>query len=184
MGIKIGSKEMLTSLHIMAWIIFIGICIEAGGIIFNTFFALVINPIGAQNFWMQIDLSNLINYDKVYFLVVTAIMSIVALMKALMFYLIVILFHNKLFDFNRPFNSTLNKLISNLAYITFGIGLFSIWGLKYTAWLRLKGIIIPSVDDLHLAGADVWLFMSVILFVIAQIFKRGIDIQTENDLTV
>lgn len=184
MGIKIGSKEMLTSLHIMAWIIFIGICIEAGGIIFNTFFALVINPIGAQNFWMQIDLSNLINYDKGYFLVVTAIMSIVALMKALMFYLIVILFHNKLFDFNRPFNSTLNQLITNLAYLSFGIGLFSIWGLKYTAWLRLKGIIIPSVDNLHLGGADVWLFMSVILFVITQIFKRGIEIQIENDLTV
>lgn len=184
MGIKIGSKEMLTSLHIMAWIIFIGICIEAGGIIFNTFFTLVINPIGARNFWMQIDLSNLISYDKGYFLVVTTIMSIVALMKALLFYLIVKLFYNKLFDFNRPFNSTLNQLISNLAYLSFGIGLFSIWGLKYTAWLRLKGIIIPSVDDLHLGGADVWLFMSVILFVIAQIFKRGIEIQIENDLTV
>ncbi|MBT9483640.1 DUF2975 domain-containing protein [Sediminibacterium sp.] len=184
MEIKIGSKEMLTFLHIMAWVIFIGICIEAGGLIFNTFFALVINPISAKNFWMQIDLSNLINYDKGYFLVVTAIMSIVALMKALMFYLIVKLFYNKVFDFNRPFNSTLNQLISNLAYLSFGIGLFSIWGLKYSAWLRLKGIIIPSVDDLHMGGADVWLFMSVILFVIAQIFKRGIEIQIENDLTV
>jgi hypothetical protein len=30
----------------------------------------------------------------------------------------------------------------------------------------------------------VWLFMSVTLFVIAQIFKRGIEIQTENELTV
>lgn len=184
MEIKIGSKEMLTFLHIMAWVIFIGICIEAGGLIFNTFFALVINPIGAKNFWMQIDLSNLISYDKGYFLVVTAIMSIVALMKALMFYLIVKLFYNKVFDFNRPFNSTLNQLISNLAYLSFGIGLFSIWGLKYSAWLRLKGIIIPSVDDLHMGRADVWLFMSVILFVIAQIFKRGIEIQIENDLTV
>lgn len=184
MEIKIGSKEMLTFLHIIAWVIFIGICIEAGGLIFNTFFALVINPIGAKNFWMQIDLSNLISYDKGYFLVVTAIMSIVALMKALMFYLIVKLFHNKVFDFSHPFNSTLNKFISNLAYLTFGIGLMSIWGLQYAAWLRLSGVYIPSVEDLHMGGAGVWLFMSVILFVIAQIFKRGIDIQTENDLTV
>ena len=93
MEIKIGSKEMLTILHIFAWIIFIGVCIEAGGIIFNTFFAMVINPIGAKNFWMKIDLSNLMSYDKGYFLVITAIMSIVAFMKALMFFLIVKLFH-------------------------------------------------------------------------------------------
>jgi hypothetical protein len=184
MEIKIGSKEMLTILHIFAWIIFIGICIEAGGIIFNTFFAMVINPIGAKNFWMKIDLSNLMSYDKGYFLVITSIMSIVALMKALMFYLIVKLFHKKVFDFTHPFNLTLKKFISNLAYLTFGIGLFSIWGLKYASWLRLSNVYIPSVEDLRLGGADVWLFMSVILFVIAQIVKRGIDIQTENDLTV
>ncbi len=184
MEIKIGSKEVLTILHVLAWIIFIGICIEAGGIIFNTFFALVINPIGAKNFWMQIDLSNLISYDSGYFFVVTGIMSIVSLMKAILFYLIVKLFYNKQFDFSHPFNTTLNKFISNLAYLTFGIGLFSIWGLKYTAWLRLNGIDVPSVEELHIGGADVWLFMSVVLFVIAQIFKRGIEIQTEIDLTV
>ncbi|WP_439506055.1 hypothetical protein [Sediminibacterium sp.] len=184
MEIKIGSKEMLTILHIFAWIIFIGVCIEAGGIIFNTFFAMVINPIGAKNFWMKIDLSNLMSYDKGYFLVITSIMSIVAVMKALMFYLIVKLFHKKAFDFTHPFNSILKQFISNLAYLTFGIGLFSIWGLKYAAWLRLSNIYIPSLEDLRLGGADVWLFMSVILFVIAQIVKRGIDIQTENDLTI
>lgn len=184
MEIRIGSKEMLTTLHVLAWIIFIGICIEAGGIIFNTFFSLVINPIGAKKFWMQIDLSSLMNHDKGYFLVVTAIMSIVALMKALMFFLIVKLFHNKVFDFSHPFNPTLNQFISNLAYLTFGIGLFSIWGMKYAVWLRLRGIEIQSAEELHIGGADVWLFMSVILFVLAQIFKRGIEIQTENDLTV
>jgi hypothetical protein len=37
---------------------------------------------------------------------------------------------------------------------------------------------------LHLGGADVWLFMGVILYIIAQIFKRGIEIQAENELTV
>jgi len=42
----------------------------------------------------------------------------------------------------------------------------------------------PDTQHLHLGGADVWLFMGVILFVIAQIFKRGIEIQRENELTV
>ena len=42
----------------------------------------------------------------------------------------------------------------------------------------------PEVQYLRLGGADVWLFMGVILFVLAQMFKRGIEIQSENDLTV
>jgi len=42
----------------------------------------------------------------------------------------------------------------------------------------------PEIQYLRLGGADVWLFMGVILFVLAQIFKRGIEIQTENELTV
>ena len=35
-----------------------------------------------------------------------------------------------------------------------------------------------------LEGADIWLFMGVTLLVIAQIFKRGIEIQDEHELTV
>jgi hypothetical protein len=42
----------------------------------------------------------------------------------------------------------------------------------------------PDIENMRLGGADVWLFMGVTLFVIAQIFKRGIEIQTENDLTI
>jgi hypothetical protein len=42
----------------------------------------------------------------------------------------------------------------------------------------------PDVQDLRLGGADVWLFMSVTLFVIGQIFKRGVEMQAENELTI
>jgi len=41
-----------------------------------------------------------------------------------------------------------------------------------------------SLQQLHIAGADVWLFMGVILLVVARIMKKGIDMQLENDLTV
>jgi hypothetical protein len=42
----------------------------------------------------------------------------------------------------------------------------------------------PDIQYLQLGGADVWLFMGITLLVIAQIFRRGIEIQTENELTV
>ena len=37
---------------------------------------------------------------------------------------------------------------------------------------------------LGIGGGDVWLFMAVVLMVIGQVFKKGIELQTESDLTV
>ncbi len=78
----------------------------------------------------------------------------------------------------------MGRFIFNLSYLSLAAGLFSWWGVKYADWLITKGIAMPDMQTLRLAGADVWLFMGVVLFVIAQIFKRGIEIQTENELTI
>jgi len=85
---------------------------------------------------------------------------------------------------SQPFNSEMRLFIIKVSCLTFGIALFTEWGVKFTEWLVRQGVKMPDTQHLRLGGADVWLFMSVTLFVIAQIFKRGIEIQTENELTV
>lgn len=184
MEIKITTKQILNILAILAWIIFVGLCVDAGGIISNAFYTLVLNPQGASSFWLKIDLSSLYQYDSGYFLVETLLMSIAAVMKALMFYLIIRILSNKKLDMSQPFVQEVGRFVFNLCYLSLGIGIFSKWGVKYTEWLIKQGITMPDVTQLNLDGADVWLFMGVILFVIAQIFKRGIEIQSEHDLTV
>ena len=42
----------------------------------------------------------------------------------------------------------------------------------------------PDIHQLRIGSGDVWLFMAVVLIVIAEIFKKGIELQNENDLTV
>ena len=92
--------------------------------------------------------------------------------------------HDKKLDLSRPFDKEVLLFITSISYLTFAIGLFCSWGVKYSEWVSEKGIQVPSIQQLRLGGADVWLFMGIVLFVIAQIFKRGIEIQTENDLTI
>jgi hypothetical protein len=184
MEIKITIKQMLKILHILSWIIFIGLCIEAGGILFNAFFTLVINPIAAKNFWQEVDLSSLFNSDKGYFIAETLLMSIVTIMRAILFYLIVKILHDKKLNLMQPFNTEMKRFISNVSYLAIGTGIFCYWGAKYTEWLTTKGIVMPDVQSLGLGGADVWLFMGITLLVIAQVFKRGVEIQSENDLTI
>ncbi len=184
MEINISTKQILKILYVVSWIIFIGVCIEAGGIIFNAFFSLVLNPENAQFSWKEVDLSSLLKYDQGYFFVETLLMSIVAVMRAILFYLIVKIIHDKKINMSQPFTREMGNFIFKVSYLSLGIGMFSYWGVNYTAWLVKSGVNMPEIQELRLGGADVWLFMCVTLYVIGHIFKRGIEIQEENDLTV
>ena len=184
MEIKISTKQVLQILYILSWIIFVGVCIEAGGFICNAFFTLASNLVDVKKLWQQVDLSALYKYDHGYFFVVNLIMSIVAVMKAWLFYLIIKILHDKKLNMAQPFNKEMGRFIFNISYLALLIGLFSLWGVKYSKWLAGKGVEMPDIQDMRLGGADVWLFMGITLLVIAQIFRRGIEIQTENDLTV
>lgn len=184
MEIRITTKQILKILHILSWIIFIGLCIKAGGIIFNVIYVMLLNPAGAFSFWEGIDLSALYNFDKGYFLSITVQMSIVGILQCILFYLIIKMLHDKKLNLNNPFSRELKKLISNVSFLSLGIGIFSFWGLKNSMWIKSQEVSLPDIQNLGFGGADVWIFMGITLFVISQIFKRGIEIQDENELTI
>ena len=180
----ISTKQVLRILHILSWIIFIGVCIEAGGSIFSAFYTLVINPINARTFWEGNNLSALYAYDPGHFFAETLLISITAVLKACIFYLIIKILHDKKLNMSQPFSTEVRTFIIKVSGLAFGIGLFTAWGVKYTEWLVKQGVDMPDTQHLRLGGADVWFFMSITLFIVAQIFKRGIEIQSENELTV
>ena len=183
MEIKITTRQIWNILLLLSWIIFVGLCIEACGFIVNAIFAIA-NPAIITHLWRQIDLSDLLRYDRGYFFVVTSLLSIVAIVKAWLFFLIIKTLHNKELNMSQPFNKKVRRFIFLLSYAALLIGLFSLYGVKYTEWLTKQGIKMPDTQYMLLGGSDVWLFMAVVLFVIAQIFNRGIEIQSENELTV
>lgn len=184
MEIKISTKQLLYVLLFIAWIIFIGICIEAGGFIVNTVLPFVTKTNNASNYWNGLDLSNLFMRDSGNFVVLTSLMIIVSVLKAILFYLIVKLLHDKKLDLSKPFNDALQKFIALSSYLAFGIGLFCNYGKNYATWLESQNILLPKVEDLHFDGGDVWLFMGIILFIISFIIKKGVEIQAENELTI
>jgi hypothetical protein len=171
-------------LHVVSWIIFIGLCIEAGGFIFNAIITLFVTPEGAGKFWTQVDLWALYNHNQTHFVQIAALMVIVSILKALMFYIIVNILSNKKLDLSSPFNEIVGPHIFKIAYLALGIGLFSYWGMKLTHWLVSQGVQMPEIQDLKFGGADVWLFMGVTLLVFAKIFQKGIELQSENEFTV
>ncbi len=184
MEIKITTEQVLKVLHVLAWIIFIGLCVNAGAILFNAIYVFAFNAIAVKNFWQGLDFSSLWNYDHGWFLTIVAQMFIIEVLKALLFYTIIKLFLNKKFNFSKPFNVDLKNCLLLICYISLGISFFSNFGKKYATEMVLRGVQMPELHQLNFVGADVWLLMAVVLFVIAQLFKRGIEIQQENDLTI
>lgn len=180
----ITTNHTLKALMVLAWIIFIGLCVDAGGVIFNTFYTMAVNPARASNFWGYIDLSALYSYDKGHFFVVCLLIMLSLVLRAVMFYLIVQIFYSKHVKFSAPFNKHAVRFIFSIASITLMIGVICKIGIEYSEGLAAKGISLPSYEKMHLEGFDIWLFMSVTLFIIGHIFKKGVEIQTENDLTV
>ena len=180
MELRISTRQVLKLLYILSWIIFIGVCVEAGSFIFNAVFSLAVNSYAARYF----NLSDLFEYNRGYFVVELMLMSIAGIMRALMFYLIVKVLGDKKLNISQPFTKEAVRFIFKIAFLALGIGMFSYWGSEYTAWLVNLGVKMPDLRYLRLGRADVWLFMGIVLLVIAQLFKRGIEIQSENELTI
>ena len=185
MEIKIRLNQVLKIiLYILAWIIFVGISIEASAVMVYLIYTLAYGLPAPGKLYLQEDLSALYNFDRGYFVLEVVLMILVAVMKAGMFYLVIHNLHSKKLSMTQPFNKHVRRFILTLSCLTLLIGLFSGWGVKYREFFLAQEVSMPDIEQLGFGGADVWLFMSVVLFVIAYIFKRGIEIQTENDLTI
>ncbi|UWY27934.1 DUF2975 domain-containing protein [Flavobacterium sp. TR2] len=180
MEIKIGTPQILKILNILSWIIFVGLCVEAGMYLFNGIYTITINSYNAH----FLGLIDLYNYKPSHYIQEICFISIVAILKAIMFYLIVKMLHEKKLNMQQPFTPETGQFISYLSYLAFGIGLFSYWAFKFNSWLTLKGVKLPSLELLNLEGHSIWIFMAIVMFVIGQVFKRGIEMQSEIDLTI
>jgi hypothetical protein len=178
------TKQTLVILQVVAWIIFIGVCIDAGGYIFNMIYTLGWGPREATFFYNKVDLAPLYQYDRGHFIIEASYIVVVACMKAAIFYLIIKVFWEKKIRFSDPFNRQVTRFVQGIAYLALATGAVSHFGMKYADWLSSKGVKIPEIRYLGFDGAEVWIFMGVSLLIVAQIFKRGTELQEENDLTI
>ncbi len=181
-----GTNFAFKSLNVLAWIIFIGLCIDTGGFVVNAIVSIFFKPMASAHFWGTLNLYELYQFNESHFVTLVSLLIIVSGLKSTMFYVIVQIFHKKSLNLNNPFNEQLGRALFNIAYLALGIGLFSWWGNNFSKWLQMIGqqVLTQTFEDIKFGGADVWLFMAIILIIFGMIFKKGIELQSENDLTV
>lgn len=176
-------KQLLNILQVISWVIFVGLSIQAGGFLTNAVFALS-KPQMVRYLWHEADLSALFSFSPSHYAGLTLLIGIVACTKAWLFFEIIKMLTSKELDFKQPFVRKVQQFVLLISTLSLAIGLLSASGRNYIQWLLEQGVSMPDTQTLVLGGADVWIFMAIILFILAQLFKRGIEIQNENELTV
>ena len=167
-------------LHIIAWVIFVGLCIEAGGLIVNFVFS-IYKPEFVQNLYQKLDLSDMYNRSKWAFFGMYSFILFVSLLKAYLFYIVVRLMHKM--DLSNPFSSFVSEQITKISYCTFSIGILSYIARQAAKNIQHHGYTIDNLNKFW-ADSQAFILMAAVIYVIAAIFKKGVEIQNENDLTV
>lgn len=168
------------SLYIVAWLIFVGLSIEAGGLIVNFFFSLY-KPEVIPNLYQKLDLIQMYRESRLAFFGIYSFILIISILKACLFYVVIRLMHKM--DLSRPFNRFVSKQISRISYYTLSIGLLSLIARQLVKNLMHHGFVPDNLNEFW-TDSQAFILMGAVIYIIATIFKKGVNIQNENDLTI
>lgn len=175
-----ANKYVFYGLRIVAYIIFIGLCIEAGGLIVNFAFSLF-KPEFVSKLYQKLDLSELYRHSEWMHYGMYSYILTIAVLKAYLFYIVINLVSN--LSLSKPFSSYVADQISKISYYTFSIGIISYIARETAKHLEHRGLELDILNEFWV-DSEAFILMAGIIYVIAQIFNRGIEIQNENDLTI
>lgn len=173
-----------TILHVLLWIVFIGLCIQTGVNMFSymlTMWAHYMNV--PSDHWAIVnmnsgyELKNVYQYGIEHFIILGSLLLLLTGIKAhIAYYFILISSQLKL---EKPFTEVTYKLLGNISQIALGAGILAVFAGGYSEWLAEKEV--PVAVEWNYQE---FLFFSAVMYVIAQVFKKGAEFQSESELTI
>ncbi|WP_111672584.1 DUF2975 domain-containing protein [Algoriphagus litoralis] len=174
------TKLVLNFLHVITWIIFIALCYQAGALMFNyAFMQFRVFPV--ENLYLILDLSELFVQNEFLFGLLFSLAIGLTALKAYSFYLITKIF--EYLNLHKPFSEEISNLISKISLYIFAIGILGAIANGINKELAKQGYPVENTWE-YWNDYAAFLMMAAVIFVIAQVFKKGLEIQSENDLTV
>jgi len=175
-----GNNLVFKGLYIITWAIFVGLCIEAGALIVNLFFSLY-KPESIQYLYQKLDLSEMYAQSKWAYYGMYSFILTISILKAYLFYVVIMLV-SKL-NLAKPFSSYVANQITTISYFTLSIGLISYIARQTANNLQHHGFEIGILNQFW-ADSQAFILMAAVIYIIASIFSKGVEIKNENDLTV
>ena len=172
---KSKTQKLLNIMNVLAWIAFVGLLIKTGTLLFNYFLSIQ-NEAVSENLFGGM---NLMEYRMHSFRQYTFVVSYKVALFALEAYIAFLV--TRLLgglDLKKPFNSNVQQLTEKISYAVFNLWIIVILHNGHIQYLAKK-----HGFAMDLFSSD-FIFLAAVIFIFAQVIKRGIEIQNENELTI
>ena len=172
---KSNTEKILQVMHILAWVVFIGLLVVAGSIILS-YFVSIGNAQVAKNLYRGMDLYAYRQHSFGHYTFVTGYKVILFITQAYIAFQMTNLLSR--LNISRPFNADVAELMQKISYSILSVWLVTmVYNIHVAILEKSAGLVATYIpgDSIFLAG---------IVYVLAQLFKRGVEIQSENELTV
>ena len=173
---KNRTEQILLVMHVLAWIVFFGLIIKAGAIIVS-YVVSTSNAEGAKNLYRGMNLFAVRQFSFWQYTTLVSFMVAILFLKANIAYLVTRVLSK--IKMTSPFTIEISKLLEKISYTIFGTWLVVMLYNGHTTWLAKR---IDGMEEKFISGE--FILLAGVVFVISQIFKKGVELQTESELTV
>jgi hypothetical protein len=165
------------AMNLFFWLLLIGFSIKTGALIISFYVSLYVNPVAAADLYRGLDLSAVLAFSKPQYIGAAVLLIVLTAFKAALALMTVQA--SLLFSPQRPFREEVSMRILRISRVAGVAALLALAGTIQQEWLSKSGVVVPVNW-----GAAELLFLAGILYSIALVFRRGVELQSENELTV
>jgi len=173
---KTRTEQILIVMYILAWVAFIGYNIQAG-VFLITYGVGLVNPGAATDLYQGLNLYELMQYNFWHYTLSVSFLAAIPMMKAYVSFLAIKAL--SVVNLVNPFTTAVAERLEKISYVMLGTWVVAMLSNAHTSWLLKKT---GELQGDWISGDSI--FAAGIVFIMAQVFKRGVEIQSENDLTV
>ena len=166
------TEKLLKIMKFFSWLAFIGLMIKSGTILV-TYILSIENPEASKNIYEGLNLYEYRNYSFIQYSFIISYKVLLFSIEAYIAFLVIKLLRK--LNIKQPFNFDVQRGMKQISY-----GIFYLWILAITHNAHVQFLAKRYDFEMELFSSD-FVFLSVIIFIFAQIVKRGIEIQSEND---
>lgn len=132
-----------------------------------------------RTYEVDLNIFSIREHNITYYVFAMCLIIAVSALKAFVWYVVFALLVK--LKMQTPFSMEVQRRLERIAFLLLSVWLFSSFFWKIYIYYLAKdtGIQLPANRS-----GDEYLFIAAIVYIVSQIFKRGIEIQEENQLTV
>lgn len=175
---KIKTEQILTFLKIVAWLAFVGYGIKAGAQAVALVVCFIDPSLAEKLYEVNPLFLKLRQHNAQYFVNAMSLLVFLTATTAHIWYMAIRLL-SKL-NLKTPFSREVAKRLEKIAFEILGLWLVNVMAMAYLK--RLEKATGELLGDFGIG--DEFLLVAAIVYIVSQIFKRGIELKEENELTV